>query len=396
MEVCMEFIDLKEQFRRLEPQVRARMDAVLAHGQFIMGREVKELEERLAEFAGVKHCLSCGSGTMALELLFLAFGFGPGDAVFTTPLTFVATGETIARTGATPVFVDIADDYNMDVAQLERAVLAVQTGDASLYPLPEAARSGKLTPRAVVPVDLFGAPASYDAIFEIARKHDLVVIEDAAQAFGGSYKRRPLCGCGCHAATTSFFPAKPLGCYGDGGAVFTDDDKLAALVDSLRYHGRVGPQNKNDNIRLGTNGRMDTLQAAVVLAKLEIFKAEIAARQEVAARYAILLQDIPGAVAPQPPVDGVSTWAQYTLLLPDGTDRQLVMAGMKADGIPTAINYPKSLHMQGAFTYLGYDGNDFPAVQGITPRVLSLPMHPYLEQPQQERVVASLRRTLNG
>lgn len=396
VEADMEFIDLKEQFRRLEPQIRARMDSVLAHGQFIMGAEIEELEKRLAEFAGVKHCISCSSGTMALELLFWALGIGPGDAVFTTPLTFVATAETIARTGATPIFVDIASDYNLNATQLDRAILAVRAGDEKIHPLPEAARARKLLPRAIVPVDLFGTPACYDEILDVARRHELEVIEDAAQGLGGSYKGRPLCGCGCHAAATSFFPAKPLGCYGDGGAVFTDDDNLAKLVDSLRYHGRIGPKDKNDNVRLGTNGRMDTLQAAVVLAKLDAFEDEIAARQVVAERYALLLQNIPEVLAPQPPVDGVSTWAQYTVLLPEGTDRKRVMAEMKADGIPTAINYPKSLHMQKAFAYLKYAENDFPVVQKITQRVLSLPMHPYLERSQQECVVDALRRALIG
>lgn len=392
----MEFIDLKEQFRRLEPHIRTRINDVLTHGQFIMGKEVQELEERLSELAGVKHCLTCASGTMALDLLFLALNFKPGDAVFTTPLTFVATAETIARTGATPIFVDIADDYNMDVTQLEQAIQAVQTGDASIYPLPKPACTGKLTPRAIVSVDLFGSPASYDFILTMAQKYKLIVIEDAAQSFGGSYKGRPLCGCGCNAAATSFFPAKPLGCYGDGGAVFTDNDELAALVDSLRYHGRIGPHNKNDNVRLGTNGRMDTLQAAIVLAKLENFKTEIAARQKVAARYTALLSDVPGVIAPRSPQDGVSTWAQYTILLPEGTDRQQVMSAMKADGIPTAINYPKSLHMQGAFAYLGYGENDFPVVQKRTKQVLSLPMHPYLKQAEQEMIIASLGRALKA
>lgn len=392
----MQFIDLKKQFQRIEPQVRARMDKVLDHGQFIMGPEVKELEGRLAAMAGVKHCLSCGSGTMALELLFLGLGIGPGDAVLTTPLTFFATGETIARTGATPVFVDIGKDYNIDASHLERAIKAVQTGDSSLYPLPEPARSGRLTPRAIVTVDLFGHPADYDTVLAVAGKYGLPVIEDSAQGFGGSYKGRPLCGCGCYAATTSFFPAKPLGCYGDGGAVFTDDDDLAALVDSLRYHGRIGPQNKNDNIRLGTNGRMDTLQAAVVLAKLDVFEDEISKRQKVAAIYGEILPKIPGVLVPVTPADGISTWAQYTILLPEGADRATVMARMQEDGVPTAINYPKSLHVQEAFAYLGYDENDFPTVQGITPRVLSLPMHPYLDRNGQERVAASLERVLKG
>jgi len=270
----MEFIDLKAQFKRIEPAMRARMDKVLAHGQFIMGPEVKELEERLAALAGAKHCLTCGSGTMALELILMAWGLGPGDAVFTTPFTFIATAESVARTGAVPVFVDIGADFNLNPAHLERAIEAVAASDSSIYPIPVPAREKTLRPRAVVTVDLFGHPANYDRILPLAQKYDMLVLEDAAQSFGGSYKNRLLCGCGCHAAAASFFPAKPLGCYGDGGAIFTDDANLAALVDSLRYHGRIGPQDKNNNIRLGTNGRLDTLQAAVVLAKLDVFADE--------------------------------------------------------------------------------------------------------------------------
>ena len=392
----MEFIDLKTQFERIEPAVRARMDKVLAHGQFIMGPEVKELEERLAALAGTRYCLTCASGTTALELILMAWNIGPGDAVFTTPLTFIATAESIARTGATPVFVDIGADFNLDSAHLERAIEAVAKGDASLYPLPAPAREKALRPRAIVAVDLFGHPADYGHILPLAQKHGLLVLEDAAQSFGGAYKNRPLCGCGCHAAATSFFPAKPLGCFGDGGAVFTDDADLAALIDSLRYHGRIGPQDKNNNIRLGMNGRLDTLQAAVVLAKLDIFADEIRARQQVAARYHVLCAAIPGVTPPAPPAEGLSTWAQYTVLLPEGADRAAVMARMKAAGIPTAINYPKSLHMQEAFRYLGYAADAFPVVHDAASRVLSLPMHPYLDEAAGQRVTSALGAALNA
>jgi dTDP-4-amino-4,6-dideoxygalactose transaminase len=392
----MEFIDLQAQFKRIEPSMRARMDQVLAHGRFIMGPEIKELEERLAALAGAGHCLTCASGTTALDLILMAWDVGPGDAVFTTPLTFIATAESIARTGAVPVFVDIGADFNLDPSHLERAIEAVAKGDASLYPIPAPAREKSLRPRAIVAVDLFGHPADYGRILPLAQKHGLSVLEDAAQSFGGTYKNRPLCGCGCHAAATSFFPAKPLGCYGDGGVVFTDDAELAALVDSLRYHGRISPQDKNNSIRLGVNGRLDTLQAAVVLAKLDVFADEMAARQRIAARYHALCAAIPGVTPPTPPADGLSVWAQYTVLLPEEADRAAVMARMKEAGIPPAVNYPKSLHVQEAFRYLGYAADAFPVVQSVTPRVLSLPMHPYLDEAAQERVASTLDAVLNA
>ena len=392
----MEFIDLKAQFKRIEPAMRARLDKVLAHGQFIMGPEIKELEDRLAGLAGGGHCLTCASGTVALDLVLMAWGIGPGDAVFTTPFTFIATAESIARTGATPVFADIGMNFNLNPEHLERAIEAVAKGDASLYPIPVPALEKKLRPRAVVAVDIFGHPSDYGRILPLAQKYGLLVLEDAGQGFGGTYKNRPLCGCGCQAAATSFFPAKPLGCYGDGGAVFTDNAELAALVDSLRYHGRVGPQDKNNNIRLGLNGRLDTLQAAVLLAKLDVFADEVAARRQVAARYQSLCAAIPGVVPPAPPEDGLSVWAQYTLLLPEGTDRVAVMARMKEAGIPTAVNYPLALHVQEVFRYLGYAAKAFPVAQSVTPRVLSLPMHPYLDETTQQRVAAALGAALNA
>jgi dTDP-4-amino-4,6-dideoxygalactose transaminase len=392
----MEFIDLKAQLKRIEPAMRARMDKVLAHGRFIMGPEIKELEERLAALAGAGHCLTCASGTMALDLVLMAWGIGPGDAVFTTPFTFIATAESIARTGAVPVFADIGADFNLDPAHLERAIEAVAKGDASLYPIPVPARGKTLRPRAVVAVDLFGQPADYVRILPLAHKHGLLVLEDAAQSFGGTYKDRPLCGCGCHAAAASFFPAKPLGCYGDGGAVFTDDAELAALVDSLRYHGRIGPQDKNNNVRLGVNGRLDTLQAAVVLAKLDVFADEVAVRRQVAARYHALCAAIPGITPPAPPVDGLSVWAQYTVLLPEGADRAAVMARMQEVGVPTAVNYPKALHVQEVFRCLGYAADASPVARNATSRVLSLPMHPYLDEAAQQCVASALGAALNA
>ncbi|MDL2266738.1 DegT/DnrJ/EryC1/StrS family aminotransferase [Desulfovibrio sp. OttesenSCG-928-G15] len=394
----MEFIALKEQFRRHEKHIRARMDAVLAHGQFIMGPEVRELESRLSEMVGTKHCLTCASGTSALDLVMMAWEVGPGDAVFTTPFSFFATAESIAKTGATPVFVDIEPaTFNLNATDLERAVEAVLRRDDRLYPLPRQAQAGNppLRPKAVVVVDIFGHPADYDAILPFARKCGMSVLEDAAQSFGGVYRGKPLCGCGCDAATASFFPAKPLGCYGDGGAVFTDDDALAGCVDSLRYHGRKDSSNKNDNVRLGTNGRLDTLQAAILLAKLDIFENELNLRNEVAKRYGALLCSLPDIVCPKMPLDGRSAWAQYSILLPKYVSRETCIRAMKKDAIPTSVFYPKGLHIQNALDYLEYKVEDFPVVQEVTARVLSLPMHPYLTEIEQQAVVASLGKALS-
>ena len=391
----MRFIDLKTQFSLAEERIRARMDAVLAHGQFILGPEVAELEDRLRAMTGAKYCLTCASGSTALDLILMAWGVGPGDAVFTSPFTFMATAESIARTGATPVFVDIDPaTFNLDPSHLERAVRAVLSGDSAQYPLPAMARKNKLRPRAVITVDIFGHPAEYDAILTTAAQYDVLVLEDAAQSLGGTYRGRPLGACGCDAAAASFFPTKPLGCYGDGGVVFTDNEDTAALIDSLRYHGRRDAAHKYDNVRLGLNGRLDTLQAAVLLAKLESFPDELRARRQVADRYRERLAAVPGLIAPANPRDGESAWAQYTVMLPEGTDRAALMAAMKKENIPTMIHYPKSLHMQEAFAYLGYAPEDFPAVQNTTARVLSLPMHPYLETADQDRIIACLQRTL--
>lgn len=392
----MEYNDLKRQFLRIEDITRRRMDAVLAHGQFIMGPEVKELEERLATRVQSTYCITCASGTMALDLILDAWGIGPGDAVFTTPFSFFATAESIAKTGATPVFVDInPQTFNMDSTLLGKAVDAVNGASAAPYPLPGILKEKLCRARAIVTVDIFGHPASYEDILRIARNNSLLVLEDGAQSFGGEYRGRPLCGCGCDASAASFFPAKPLGCYGDGGAVFTDDKELAERVDSLRYHGRKDAANKNDNVRLGTNGRLDTLQAAILLAKLDVFDDEIGLRQMAAERYHALLAKVPDVAAPLMPRDGASAWAQYTVKLPKGIDRQRVVARMKESGIPTAVFYPKGLHAQDALAYLDYSPEDFPVVQDICSRVLSLPMHPYITEEEQQAVVTGLRSALN-
>lgn len=392
----MQFIDLKRQQERILQKIESRIATVFKHGQYIMGPEVAELEENLCQYTQAKHCLGVASGSTALDLVLMAWGIGPGDAVFTTPLSFIATGESIAKTGAIPIFVDINHStFNLDTSLLEKAIQAVLTQNAALYPLPLQAIEKQLKPKAIVPVDLFGYPADYHTILHTANKYQLKVLEDAAQGFGGFYEENsPLCNCGCTAATTSFFPAKPLGCYGDGGAVFTNNDELAALIDALRYHGRADAQNKNDNIRLGCNGRLDTLQAGILLAKLEIFEEEMQARQNVAAVYTALLAEVPEIISPPAPSKGRSTWAQYTIQLPEGTNRALVMEQMKSAGIPTVINYPKGMHRQGAFAYLKYSEQDFPQVEKVTSRVLSLPMHPYITQAEQEYIVGTLVHAL--
>lgn len=380
------FVDLKAQFSLLESNIRQRLDAVLAHGGYIMGPEVAELEKRLAAFAGVKHVISCASGTDALFMPLLAWGIGPGDAVFTTPFTFIATAEVITLLGATPIFVDIDPaTYNIDPAKLALAVEAVENQDPAKHPLPKAALAAKLTPKAVIPVDLFGLPADYDAIMPIAAEHGLLVLEDGAQGFGGSYKGRRSCSL-AHCATTSFFPAKPLGCYGDGGAIFTDDDALANLLVSIRVHGKG--RDKYDNVRIGFNGRLDTLQAAILLAKLDVFPAELDARDAVAARYAAGFAGLPDMAVPTVPAGWRSAWAQYTVATPR---RDAVMAALAAADIPAMVYYSKPLHIQTAFAGLGYAPADFPHSLAASARVLSLPMHPYLDAATLDRIIAAVR-----
>ncbi len=380
------FIDLKAQFSLVESNIRQRLDTVLAHGGYIMGPEVAELEKRLAAFAGVKHVVSCASGTDALFMPLLAWGIGPGDAVFTTPFTFIATAEVITLIGATPIFVDIDPaTYNIDPAKLALAVEAVQNQDPARHPLPQAALAAKLTPKVVIPVDLFGLPADYDAIMALAARHGLLVLEDGAQGFGGSYKGRMSCSL-AHCATTSFFPAKPLGCYGDGGAIFTDNDALAELLVSIRVHGKG--RDKYDNVRIGFNGRLDTLQAAILLAKLDVFPAELDARDAVAARYAAGFAGLPDMAVPAVPAGWRSAWAQYTVATPR---RDAVMAALTAAGVPAMVYYTKPLHIQTAFTGLGYAPADFPHSLAASTRVMSLPMHPYLDASTQDRIIAAVR-----
>jgi dTDP-4-amino-4,6-dideoxygalactose transaminase len=370
------FIDVGAQRRRLGSAIDDAVARVLGHCQFILGPEVRALEAELAAFCGVKHVIGCASGTDALLLVLLAWEIGPGDAVICPAFTFHATAEVVALLGATPVMADVqADSFNLDPASFERAVAA--------------AKARGLKPRAVIPVDLFGLPADHDAIAAIAAAHGLLVLDDAAQAFGATYRGRKL-GALATATATSFFPAKPLGCYGDGGAVFTNDEALAARVKSLRVHGE-STTDKYDALRIGITGRLDSIQAAVLLEKLKIFPEEIVARQAVAARYAEGLAGV--ATTPRVGNESTSVWAQYTIRLAPGR-RDALGAALKVLGIPTAIYYAKPLHRQAAY-------RDFPVVDGGLPvserladEVISLPMHAYLERPVQDRIIEAVRRTL--
>ena len=381
----MNFIDLAAQQRRISKELNANIARVLAHGQYINGPEVRELESALAAYVGTKHAVGCASGTDALLMALMALDIGPGDAVLTSPFTFFATAEVISLVGATPVFVDIDPaTFNIDPAKLDQAVRAVEKGDSSLHPLPVTA-GGTLRARAVIPVDLFGLPADYDAIEAIAARHRFPVIEDAAQSFGSECNGRKCCSFG-RIACTSFFPAKPLGCYGDGGMCFTEDDRVAERLRSIRVHGQGS--DKYENIRIGINGRLDTLQAAILLAKFAIFPEELELRQQVARRYNELLAD--RVKTPEVPNGYRSAWAQYSILVRDGALRTSRIAKLKEAGIPTAIYYPKPLHLQTAFAGLGYQEGDFPVSEDCARRIFSLPMHPYLAAGEQRRITALL------
>jgi len=377
----MQFIDLKKQQERIREKIESGIRKVLDSGQYIMGAEIKELEKKLAEYVGVKKAIGCASGTDALLMALMAYEVGPGDAVFTTPFTFVATAEVISLLGATPVFVDIEPDtYNIDPEKLEQAILAVENGGSLEYPLPIGADG--LIPKGVIPVDLFGQTADYAKINDIAEKHGLFVIEDACQSFGAEYKNKKACSL-ADIACTSFFPAKPLGCYGDGGMVFTDDDELAKKMISIRVHG--SGSDKYDNIRLGINGRLDTIQAAILLAKFEIFPEEIELRQTAADRYSKLLKE--DVTVPFVAGECKSAWAQYSIL---SENRDGIIDKLKSEGIPTAIYYPIPLHLQGAYRYLGYPKGSFPVSEKIAGQVFSIPMHPYLREEEQENIARLL------
>ncbi|CCH49866.1 DegT/DnrJ/EryC1/StrS family aminotransferase [Pseudodesulfovibrio piezophilus] len=371
------FIDLKAQYKLVDEAVKKGIDGVLEHGAYVMGPEIGALESHLASFSDVKHGVGCGSGTDALIMALMALGIGPGDAVFTTPFTFMATAEAIALLGATPVFVDIDPiTFNIDPDDLRKKIGEIKD------------KRKDLKPKGVISVDLFGQPADYDRIEPLAHNNGLFLIVDAAQSFGATYQGKPVCSFG-DVACTSFFPAKPLGCYGDGGMVFAQNDELHKLLVSVRVHG-MG-EDKYENVRLGINGRLDSMQAAVLLAKFEIFPDEVIKRQQVAARYGALLNDVDGLTTPSVPEGNTSVWAQYSVLATDSDHREELMGKLKENNIPCVIYYPKALHLQKAFANLGHVMGDFPVCENISSRIFSLPMYPYLKAEDQETIASVLK-----
>jgi dTDP-4-amino-4,6-dideoxygalactose transaminase len=373
------FIDLGSQYARIQDDVEAAVLKIMRSGQYILGPEVEELEQQLAAFVGTKHAVSCASGTDALVIALMAKGVGHGDAVFTTSFTFMASAEAIALVGATPVFVDVdPTTFNLSPSALRIAV--EEFGQSQQH------RS--LNPCCVIGVDLFGFPADYEAIEDIAREHGLFVIEDAAQSFGARSGNR-MAGALAQIGITSFFPAKPLGCYGDGGAIFTDDDVLADLFGSIRVHGQGS--DRYEHVRLGLTARLDALQAAVLIAKLKIFEDELTARQIVAETYArsIRKTGLP-LVTPSITQGCFSSWAQYSVLAEDTSARANFRSKLSAKGFPTAIYYPHPLLLQPAFAHLGYRPGDFPIAESLAERIFSLPMHPYLSAAQVEDIVTAM------
>jgi dTDP-4-amino-4,6-dideoxygalactose transaminase len=371
------FIDVAAQRRRLGRSVDEAIARVLGHCQFILGPEVRALEAALAAFCGARHAVSCASGTDALVLVLMAKGIGPGDAVICPSFTFTATAEVAVLVGATPVFADVEEgSFNLDPGSLQRACAT--------------ARRLGLRPKVVIPVDLFGQPADYDRIMPIAEAEGLFVLDDAAQAFGATYKNRRL-GALAPATATSFFPAKPLGCYGDGGAVLTEDEELAQVMRSVRVHGEG--RHKYDCVRIGLNGRLDTIQAAVLIEKLKIFPDEILARERVARRYSAGLADV--AVVPKLARGSTSVWAQYTIRLAAGR-RDALAASVNPQGIPTAVYYPIPLHCQEPYRRFPVAEGGAPVSERLAEEVISLPMHAYLEEATQDRIIAAVRRALGA
>ncbi len=364
------FIDLAAQQKRIRPQLEASINRVLDHGAYIMGPEIGELETQLSIFCNAQHTLTCSNGTDAIALVLMAKNVGPGDAIFVPSFTFAATAEVVAWMGATVIFVDVLKDtFNVDPESLKQGI--------------QRAKQLGLHPAGIIPVDLFGQPADYDEISTIALNQGLWIIADAAQSFGGTYKGRKI-GSLVESTTTSFFPAKPLGCYGDGGAVFTENKDLLKTLQSLRVHGQG--EDKYQNIRIGMNGRMDTLQAAILLEKLRIFSEEISLRQKVANRYSEGLSDV--AVTPFVQEGCISTWAQYTLKV-DPEKRQDLIEGLKNEGIPTVVYYPLPLHHQRAYSHYPCATETLPMSETLARCVLSLPMHPYLEPEMQNQIIQS-------
>jgi len=367
----MQFIDLGKQRERIQEKLEKRLAKVLAEGRYILGPEVAEFEQKIADYLGVKHAVACANGTDALLIPLMAKGIGPGDAVFVPSFTFAATAEVVALAGASPVFVDIdPDTYNIDIRSLEAAIAAIRD-------------EGELTPKAIIPVDLFGLAADYAGIGKIAAREGLFVIEDAAQATGGA-QGNTMCGAFGDVAGTSFYPAKPLGCYGDGGAMFTNDADLAETLRSVAFHGKGRSQ--YDNVRIGVNSRLDTLQAAILLEKLAILPEEMELRQKVAARYSDALGD--AVKVPVIPAGNRSAWAQYAIETPV---RDRVRAALKEEGIPSVVYYEKPLHLQEAYAVYPRTPAGLPVSETLPDRILCLPMHPYLTEADQDRIVATIR-----
>ncbi len=375
----MQFRDLHAQYEALKPEIDEGIRRVIESSAFILGKPVQELEEKLAAYVGRKHCVGVANGTEALQLALMAYDVGPGDAVFTADFTYIASAGAISILGATPVLVDIdLATFNISADALEKQILRVQA-------------EGKLRPRFIIPVDLFGLPANYPEIERIAEKYGLMILEDAAQGFGGEIDGRRACSFG-DISTTSFFPAKPLGCYGDGGAIFTDDDAVDARLRSLRASGK-SPTDKYDNREVGLNSRLDTLQAAILLPKFEAFRNyELDAVNRVADRYTAALKG--RVVTPTVPAGYLSSWAQYTILLESRQKRDAVQTKLKKQGIPTMVYYPRGLHQQAAYRWMALDDADYPNTLAATARVLSLPMHPYMKDEEQDEIIKSLLEAL--
>ncbi len=379
----MQFRDLKQQYQVLKEDIDAAMVKVATDCNFISGAQVAELEKELAEYVGIKHCVTCANGTDALSIAMMVWGFGEGDAVFVPDFTFFSSGEIVSHCGATPVFVDVEKDtYNMSADSLERAIKKVVD-------------DGKLKPRAIVAVDLFGLPADFSKLKPIAEKYGLLILEDGAQGFGGRIGDSLACSFG-DIATTSFFPAKPLGCYGDGGALFTDNDEWADLMRSIRVHGK-GTM-KYDNVRIGLNSRLDTIQAAILSVKLKAFKKyEVEAVNKAAEQYTALLKDT--VTVPVVPEGFYSSWAQYTIQLKDREQRDKLQQVLKDNGIPSMIYYPKPMHKQLAFGLATADGAcdygfDCSTTESLCDTVLSLPMHPYLKEEEIGKVAEVVKENV--
>ena len=374
----MQFRDLQKQYEVLKPQIDTAIMSVCEKGDFISGHAVRELEQKLADYVGVKHCITCANGTDALTLALKVWGIGSGDAVFVPDFTFFSSGECPAAEGATPVFVDVDErTFNMNPVRLEEAILQVQ-------------KEGTLVPKAVIAVDLFGLPADYDAIRPVCDKYGLLLLEDGAQGFGGMLHENRACSFG-DISTTSFFPAKPLGCYGDGGAVFTDNDEWAALIRSYAVHGKSGAD-KYNNIRIGMNSRLDTLQAAILQVKLQAFQDfELDAVNQAARWYDAALQNS-GFVLPYRPEGYLSSWAQYTIQIPENIDRQVLQARLRNSGIPSMVYYAKPMHKQGAFSGTRSAQADCPVTERLCKTVLSLPMHPYMDISAIENISKNIKK----